>query len=187
MAASDEQLVARVLAARDQSAFGELVARHQSRVRNWLRQLTRDPARADDLAQETFIAAWQKLAGFGGHGKFSSWLMKIAYNEFLQSHRESRRERQLAEAVAAETPTEPAEDPAMAEQAATDLERMLGALSAAERQAMVLCYAYGLSHAEASEITGMPIGTIKSHINRGKDRIRARFLVRRSEESPRHA
>lgn len=176
MAASDEQLVAQVLGTQDQTAFAELVGRHQSRVRNWLRQLARDRARADDLAQETFITAWQKLGSFSGQGKFSSWLMKIAYNEFLQSRREDRRERRLAEAVAAETPGEPAEDPTVSELAATDLERMLAALSDAERQAMVLCYAYGLSHSEASEITGMPIGTIKSHINRGKERIRARFL-----------
>ena len=183
MAASDEQLVARVLSAQDQAAFAELVGRHQSRVRNWLRQLTRDSARADDLAQETFLAAWQKLAGFSGQGKFSSWLMKIAYNEFLQSHREGRRVQRLAEAVAAETPEEPFEDPAVAELAATDLERMLAALSDEERQAMVLCYAHGLSHSEASEITGMPIGTIKSHINRGKERLRAQFL----SGEPRHA
>jgi RNA polymerase sigma-70 factor (ECF subfamily) len=113
--------------------------------------------------------------------------MKIAYNEFLQSHRDGRRDRRLAEAVAAETPGEPSEDPTITEQAATDLERMLAALSDAERQAMVLCYAYGLSHSEASEITGMPIGTIKSHINRAKERIRARFLGPGPEGAPRHA
>jgi RNA polymerase sigma-70 factor (ECF subfamily) len=180
---TDEQLVARALATADTSAFSELVGRHQSRVRNWLRQLTRDRAHADDLAQETFITAWQKLASFGGQGRFSSWLMKIAYNEFLQSHRAARRSKRLADAVSAENPTEPFENPTVAEQAATDLERMLAALSDEERQAMVLCYAYGLSHSEASEVTGMPIGTIKSHIHRGKDRIRARFLTGESHHA----
>lgn len=86
---SDEELVARAVAARDQAAFGELVRRHQSRVRNWLRQLTRNAATADDIAQEAFIKAWNKLDSFSGQGRFAAWLMKIAYTEFLMSDRKS--------------------------------------------------------------------------------------------------
>ena len=84
---SDEALVARVVATGDTAAFETLVRRHQSKVRNWLRQLTRDPARADDLAQETFIRTWQRLRTFEGRGKFTSWVMKIAFNSFLQAKR----------------------------------------------------------------------------------------------------
>ena len=56
-----------------------------------------------------------------------------------------------------------------------DLPRMLAALSEEERVTMVLCYAYGMSHREITELTAMPLGTVKSHIRRGAARIRGRF------------
>ena len=59
-----------------------------------------------------------------------------------------------------------------------DLTRMLAALTEEERVAMVLCYAYGMSHREITELTEMPLGTVKSHIRRGAARIRDRFDVR---------
>jgi len=181
MHASDEDQVARAVAARDQAAFSELVRRHQSRVRSWLRQLTRNSATADDIAQDTFIKAWDKLHTFGGQGRFAAWLMKIAYTEFLMTHRKAKGELRLAAAVAAESTGPPVHDPSGEQNVAADLERLLGALGEEEQIVMVLCYAQGLSHGEASEITGMPIGTIKSHIHRGKEKIRLRFFP---EEAP---
>ncbi|TFG87166.1 MAG: RNA polymerase sigma factor [Chromatiales bacterium] len=180
---SDEELVARAVAARDQAAFGELVRRHQSRVRNWLRQLTRNAATADDIAQEAFIKAWDKLDSFGGQGRFAAWLMKIAYTEFLMSHRKSKGEQRLAAAVEAATAEAPVHDPSGEQAVAADLERLLAILTGDERAVMVLCYAQGLSHGEASEVTGIPVGTVKSHISRGKDKIRQRFFP----EEVRHA
>lgn len=176
MPASDEELVARAVAVGDQAAYSELVRRHQSKLRAWLRQLTRNAAHADDLAQEAFIKAWQKLHTFTGQGKFAAWLMKIAYTEFLMAYRSNRRDQRLATAVEAEITGPPVHDPSGAESVATDLQRMLQVLSEEERVVMVLCYAQGLSHGEASEITGLPVGTIKSHIHRGKEKIRRRFF-----------
>jgi len=175
MHATDEELVARTVAGRDQAAFGELVRRHQSTVRNWLRQLARNPATAEDLAQETFIKAWNKLDTFGGQGRFAAWLMKIAYTEFLMSHRKAKGEQRLAAALEAATEAS-VHDPSGEESAAADLERMLAILSEEERTMMVLCYAVGLSHSEASEVTGIPVGTVKSHISRGKEKIGQRFF-----------
>jgi RNA polymerase sigma-70 factor (ECF subfamily) len=176
MTATDEELVARAVAARDQAAFGELVRRHQSRIRGWLRQLTRNAATADDIAQDAFIKAWDKLHTFGGQGRFAAWLMKIAYTEFLMTHRRAKSEQRLAAALEAQTTEPAAHDPSGEQSVATDLGRMLAILSEEERSAMVLCYAQGLSHAEASEVTGMPVGTIKSHIHRSKEKIRERFF-----------
>lgn len=171
---SDEDLVAEAVATGDRDIFAILVRRHQSRVRNWLRQLTRDHALADDLAQNAFVRVWEKLYSFSGSGSFASWLMKIAYNEFLQYKRKNKRAEQLIDAfgadpVAMETQHFPAVDHAM------DLPRMLGVLSDEERIAMVLNYAYGMSHREVSDITEMPVGTVKSHIRRGRDKIRDSF------------
>jgi RNA polymerase sigma-70 factor (ECF subfamily) len=183
MQVSDEELVARAITARDPAAFGELVRRHQSRVRNWLRQLTRNAAIADDIAQETFIKAWDKLNTFGGQGRFAAWLMKIAYTEFLMSHRKAKGAQRLADAVEAATAEDPIYDPSGEQAAVADLERMLAILADDERTVMVLCYAQGLSHGEASEVTGIPVGTVKSHISRGKEKIRQRFFP----EEVRHA
>jgi RNA polymerase sigma-70 factor (ECF subfamily) len=170
---SDEALVASVVTARDAAAFEALVRRHQSKVRNWLRQLTGDSARADDLAQETFIRAWERAHTFTGRGKFASWLMKIAYNSFLQSRRGDARRARLAvdaasmavEAVAAGGDEWP------------DLAAMLGVLSTEEQLALVLCHAHGLSHSEVAEVIDMPLGTVKSHVARAKAKIRARFAL----------
>ena len=173
--ASDEDLVAKAVASGDQNVYGILVQRHQSRVRSWLRQLTSNAALADDLAQDTFIRAWDKLYSFSGQGKFLSWLMKIAYNEFLQTLRSQKRDKRLADAYTADPVAMDIQQSSPMEHGATDLPKMLAILSDEERIAMVLNYAHGMSHREVSDITGLPIGTVKSHIQRGKQKIRERF------------
>ena len=176
MTPADEDLVARAIADADVKAYGELVRRHQSHVRNWLRQLTRDPAAADDIAQETFIRAWHKLHTFVGKGRFIAWLMKLAHNEFLQNLRRAQRTQRLADAVAAES-----QDAGMFvsdfEDEIPDVPRFLDELSEAEQKVMLLVYAYGLSHGEASSVTGLPLGTVKSHVRRSKEKIRSRFDI----------
>ena len=184
MAPADEELVARALATRDATAFGELVRRHQSMVRGWLRQLTRDPVVADDLAQDTFIRAWQKLGTFTGKGRFVSWLLKVAHNVFLQRLRKTGRDQNLLDRVAAEQHAAEAgwdRHGAALEDELPDLPRFLSVLSADERRVMVLGYAYGMSHGEIHEITGLPMGTIKSHISRGKTKIRDHFELEETD------
>ncbi|MCH6573541.1 MAG: sigma-70 family RNA polymerase sigma factor, partial [Proteobacteria bacterium] len=95
----DHELVAQVLAQQDSAAFGELVRRHQSQVRNFLRKLTRDFVLADDLAQDAFLHAWDKLHTFRGQGTFIGWLLKVAYTTFLQSKRKSTRYNEILEEV----------------------------------------------------------------------------------------
>jgi RNA polymerase sigma factor (sigma-70 family) len=174
--ASDAELVARAVATRDPRAYSELVRRHQSRIRGWLRQLTRNRATADDVAQEAFITAWEKLRSFDGRGTFGAWLMKIAYTEFLMAHRTRKSSERLAAAIEMEITDGEAHDPTGEQSAVADLERLLGVLNEDERAVMILCYAHGMSHGEASEVTGMPVGTVKSHITRGKEKIRERFF-----------
>ena len=167
---SDEELVARVVAGEDTAAFETLVRRHQSKVRNWLRQLTRDPARADDLSQETFIRAWQRLRSFEGRGKFASWVMKIAFNSFLQA----RRRPDYGPAVAF---PEYAGDVVVPFLESPDVDKMLAVLGTDERHVMILCYAHGMSHGDVSEVLDIPLGTVKSHAQRAKAKIRERFRI----------
>ena len=178
--ATDESLVADAVALRDEGAFGELVRRHQGRVRGYLGRVSGDPAQADDLAQETFIRAWDRLASYRGSGNFSAWLMKIAHNQFLQSLRKSARDRRLSERLEGES--DEAELPSTlggrAGAGLTDLPRFLAVLSEEERSVIVLSYAYGYSHGEIVEVTGLALGTVKSHIHRGRARVRAAFDLR---------
>ena len=170
-------LVARAVSAEDTRAFGELIRRHQSQVRNFLRKLAGDVALADDLAQECFLHAWNKLATYSGQGTFIGWLMKVAYTTFLQSKRKSKRYGEILEQAghAADAGsgsyTEPRDEVA-------DLGKLLAVLDEEERAIVVMSYACGMSHREISDATGQPVGTVKSIIFRGKEKIRNRFEIK---------
>jgi RNA polymerase sigma-70 factor, ECF subfamily len=173
----DHRLVARALARQDTAAFGELIRRHQSQVRLFLRRLSGDFAQADDLAQDAFLHAWDKLGTYSGQGTFIGWLLKIAYTTFLQARRKSKRYSEiLRDAALAEeltTRTHGAIDSEL-----PDLEKFLATLGDEERAIMVMSYAMGLSHREISEATGQPVGTVKSVLFRGKEKIRLRFDIK---------
>ena len=102
MQLSDETLVSRVIATRDTDAFAELVGRHQGRIRGLLTHLARDPSLAQDLAQDTFVRAWERIDMFRGTGSFAAWLGRLAYNRFLQHERRRKVE---ARYLQASTPT----------------------------------------------------------------------------------
>lgn len=173
----DHQLVARVVSANDTDAYGELIRRHQSQVRNFLRRLTSDLSLADDLAQDTFLHAWDKLQTYSGRGSFIGWLMKVAYTTFLQSKRRSKRYGEiLREAghvadLESRSYTVPTDD-------VSDLDKLLSVLTEEERAVIVMSYACGLSHREISEATNQPVGTVKSVIYRGKEKIRNDFGIK---------
>ena len=172
--AEDHVLVARVVSSQDTAAFGELVRRHQSHVRNFLRKLTGDLALADDLAQDCFMHAWNKLPGYTGRGSFIGWLLKVAYTTFLQSKRKSKRYKEILQEAGHAADAE-ARSYTVDTDEAPDLEKFLAVLTDEERAIMVMSYACGLSHREISDATGMPVGTVKSVIFRGKEKI-SRFI-----------
>ena len=175
MTPTDSELIARSLAESRTDAFGMLVERHQSAVRRFLRHLTRgDAALADDLAQETFIGAYRGLPRFRSDSRFETWLLGIAYHRF-RSH---RRRRSAEPAQAGPTAEEPSEPPA---ERLTDLQQDLASsmagLSDDEQHALTLCFQFGLSHGEIAAATGWPLGTVKTHITRGKGRLRELLSV----------
>lgn len=151
--------------------------RHQSRVRGFLRRLARDPDFADDLAQDCFVHAWDRLHTFSGSGSFAGWLMKIAYTTFLQAKRRSSRYGQVLDAMR----EEPGPGSTGTPEETGDLDKLLAVLTEEERAVMVLSYAFGMSHREIGEATGLPVGTVKSIIFRGKERIRERFDIERHQ------
>jgi len=172
MQASDEELVALVVATQDNNAFGELVRRHQGLIRGMMARMSRNRALAEDLAQDAFIRAFQKIGSFSGTGSFKSWLCKIAYNEFLMAARKRKATDKAMEKFKTEVDdTEAPRDMG----SVVDLDRALATLKDDERTAVVLCYSCGMSHSEAAEATGMPLGTVKSHVNRGREKLKAFF------------
>jgi RNA polymerase sigma factor (sigma-70 family) len=174
----DTFLIARVVAQQDAAAFGELVRRHQSQVRNFLRKLTRDADAADDLAQDAFIHAWDRLHTFMGHGSFIGWLLKVAYTTFLQSKRKANRHQEVLQEVLAEALTDTSTDSVVAESDEIgDLDKFLAVLTVEERAVMIMSYACGLSHREIGDATKLPVGTVKSIIFRGKEKIRNSFGI----------
>ena len=173
----DHQLVARVVSGQDTDAFGELVRRHQSHVRNFLRKLSGDYTLADDLAQDAFMHAWEKLQTYSGKGSFIGWLLKVAYTTFLQSKRKSKRYAEILEEVGHVADVEERKS-TMPSDEVGDLDRFLAVLTEEERAIMVMSYACGLSHREISEATDMPVGTVKSVIFRGKEKIRTSFDIK---------
>ncbi|MDX1506928.1 MAG: RNA polymerase sigma factor [Woeseiaceae bacterium] len=154
-----------------------MIRRHQSHVRNFLRKLSGDHTAADDLAQDCFLHAWDKLATFSGRGSFIGWLLKVAYTTFLQSKRKSKRYAEIleeaghvadAESKAYTVPTEEV----------SDLDKLLAVLTEDERAIMVMSYACGLSHREISDAMEQPVGTVKSIIFRSKEKIRDNFEIK---------
>ncbi len=173
----DNFLVSKAVSRQDTAAFGELVRRHQSQVRNFLRKLAGDVTLADDLAQDCFMHAWDKLGTYSGRGSFIGWLLKVAYTTFLQSKRKSKRYAEVLESAGQVADQESRHVATLSEESG-DLERFLAVLSQEERAIMVMSYACGLSHREISDATDMPVGSVKSVIHRGKQKIRNSFDIK---------
>ncbi|MBV8537994.1 MAG: RNA polymerase sigma factor [Alphaproteobacteria bacterium] len=160
---SDAALIAQAQAGSSQ-AFSRLVAQHQQPVRAFLRRLTGDWAEADDVAQQAFVAAWTHLARFERGRDFRLWLCGVAYRKFLaarRSHWRRRRREEIAVESQEMTATPDSDD-------RLDLRKAMAALPEEPRAAIALCLAAGYSHGEAAEALGIPLGTVKSHVQRGR-------------------
>ena len=183
---TDAELIARVLVRDDRHAFSELVRRHQSAVRATLRRLTAgNHALADDLAQETFMLAYRNLGSFRQEAKFSTWLYRIATNAYLADARKRKeellgdRDGDVADDDGSDVSDEGsgAPDPARAATLSLDMARAMAVLSDAERAAIVQCYHNDLSHEEAAQVLNCPVGTVKTHILRAKQKLKTRLAA----------
>jgi RNA polymerase sigma-70 factor (ECF subfamily) len=165
----------------DTAAFSELVWRRQSWLRNLLRRLCRDPVLADDLAQQVLLQAWRSLPRLNSVAAFGAWLRRLAINTWLAHVRSAAPATVPLDSVELVTP----ELGSAAE--SLDLDRALARLSPEERLCVVLAYNEGLSHGEISAATGMPLGTVKSHIRRGAHSLRTLLDAYQPREDHAHA
>ena len=168
--------LAALAAAGGRREFGELVRRHGSAVRMLLRRMGAQGAEADDVAQDAFIQAFEKCAEFRGDGTFAAWVKRIAARLYLK--RKARDARYVAELEPEQAEVVIAPDAA----GRVDLDEALKSLSEAERLCVSLCHGAGLSHPEIASAMNLPLGTVKSHVKRGLDKLRAR-LSAGSEDS----
>ena len=166
MEEADDALVAAI---RDGSerAFNVLIDRHQQAVRTFLRGMT-SWDEADDIAQETFLAVWTHARSFRG-GNVRAWLFSIAWRKTKSAQRSwFRRRRRDSDYHGAASPTHDfGTDDRLA------IRQALATLTVAQRAALVLSLGCGLTNVETAEALGVPLGTVKSHILRGRDRLRA--------------
>lgn len=175
----DQALIDRVLDGQDEHAFEQLVRKYQSQLRYSLRQLTGwDEALADDLAQETFLKVYRSLHQFKGNAKFFTWVYRIAYNCFAAHYRSRREEVPLHETELAE----PAYDAQTELDLHRDFAKALNTFLPDQRMALHLAYQRQLSHSEIAEIMDCPLGTVKSYISRGQEKLQQKMKSWQSGE-----
>jgi len=172
----------------DLPAFNQLVARHERAVFNVALRYMRSREQAEDVTQEAFLRAWRSLESFrndAGEG-FRAWLLRIASNRALDVLRASSRrpadslDSKLDDDESAWEPEGKDEGPlafAVRGDLGTRLEDALGQIHPDQRLVIILSDIHGHAYAEIAEIAGVPIGTVKSRINRGRARLRELLLA----------
>ncbi len=180
MTLTDDELVARALEGAE-DAYRGLGLRYERPVYNLIVRMVRDPALAEDLAQDVFVKAFARLTTFDRRFKFSSWIFTIAHHTVIDSVRRGR------------VPTLPLEEIENAREGLPDrrsggpdealdradlaeaIDKALGVLRADYRQAIVLRYQEELSQEEIARIMDLPVGTVKTYLHRARAEL-ARLL-----------
>ncbi|HEV7690531.1 MAG TPA: RNA polymerase sigma factor [Hyphomonadaceae bacterium] len=168
---SDEQLVG-LAAGGDRAAYGELARRHARFVRDLMRRMGADQATADDLTQDAFIDAMRSLPGYRLDAPFTAWIRTVAARLYLKRKQKDARLVVMAEPVGEDQAAE-SMDPAVR----MDLNAALATLSPAERTCVTLCHGAGLTGQEIADALDVPLGTVKSHVTRGLDKLRWKLKV----------
>ena len=161
-----EALVVSLAIKGDRDAFAELVRRRQSWIRTLMRRCCGDTSLADDLSQQVFLQAWRKIRQLKDATRFGGWIKRLAINEWLQYSRKNDPLGFTDGDVALP------ESRAEATSVAMDLDRAMASLPGQVSLCIALSYHERLSHPEIEALTGIPIGTVKSHVRRGSARLR---------------
>lgn len=166
----------------DRQATDELLRRHYDRLYAVCRRLTGDDGDAADAAQETLIAVARGLAAFDGRSRFSTWSHRIAVNASLDELRRRKR-RPVAEPEDDLRPV--SSDGAEAAVARVDVDRALARIPVEFRVAVVLRDLCGLDYAEIGAVLGIPPGTVRSRIGRGRAALAPMLATSRDPDGPR--
>lgn len=155
----------------NRDAFAELVTRRQAWIRNLMRRCCGNAVLADDLSQQVFMQAWRSIRQLQDANRFGPWLKRMAINVWLQHQRRNDALRGADELI--DTDSACRETPGMA----MDLDQALGTLPDDVRLCIVLSYHEQMTHKEIATQTGVPLGTVKSHIRRGTRQLQERLAA----------
>ena len=178
---SDKTLAAQAVAGR-QSAFRELLSRYEKPVFALVYRMVRDRALAEDLAQETFIRAFNAIASYNHRYKFSSWIFKIANNLTIDYLRKKRldtvsihgsqhavtKDEQARTSLELESPDERPDAYVENMELGSEIEAAIGRLRPEYKSVTLLRHVEGYSYKEIAEIMDLPLGTVKTYIHRAR-------------------
>jgi RNA polymerase sigma factor (sigma-70 family) len=171
MDAAEEARLVKLARNGDMRAYGKLVDVNQGAVRAFLRRLTGNGADADDLAQEAFARTWEVINRFDGASRLRTFICGVAFQYWRRRRRADVRRAAREDAYAA-LEDDASEPHARAAQRLA-LRRAMEELPEDQRAALALCLGQDFTHAEAAEILRLPLGTVKSHVLRGRARLQA--------------
>lgn len=155
----------------DMRAFGRLVDAHQPAVRAFLRRLVGSYADADDIAQDAFARTWEVLNRYDGRSSLRSFICGVAFQYWRRGRRADKR--RLARDTAYSELEDSHTDAPKNTPERLALRRAMDELPADQRAVLAMCLGQDFTHAEAAEVLKLPLGTVKSHIVRGRARLQA--------------
>jgi len=174
----DDLLLGELIGRRDPAALEELYDRHGGAVYGLARRVVADEQLAHDVVQEVFLAIWRGAATYdGSRGSLSTWLFALTHHKSVDAVRRSQRHSgRRAPEEALTTEADPA--PAVDEQAISlvqgdEVRAALAALPEPQRRAVILAYFGGYSQTEIAQLTGIPLGTVKTRTLAAMRRLRA--------------
>lgn len=160
----DSELLLRIIAADDREAFAALVKKYQSPLRTFFRKVCGgDQELANDLAQETFLKAYRGIRSYNGQSQLLTWFYAIAKNVFYEHLRRNEKFEELSENNS---------DSSLLQDSHLDIAKCMLQLSAEERMVLTLSYTEGLSQTEVASVLEMPLGTVKTHVLRAKEKLK---------------
>lgn len=165
MMSEDSELLLRIVLEDDRKAFEAILMKYQSPIRAFFRKMCGgDEELASDLAQETFLKAYRGIASFNQQSKFLTWLYAIAKNVYYEHLRGDEKFEELVESDTASVHTTDSH---------LDIAKCMLQLHPEERLVLTLSYAEGLSQTEVAELLAIPLGTVKTHALRAKEKLKS--------------
>lgn len=178
-AAQDAELLARVLDG-DHDAFNQIMRNHEDRVFSVCLRIMGEREHALDATQEAFLTAFRKAGQFKGSSALGTWIYRIAVNTCYDQLRKQKRRRTDPMADHLEPADYAAEDAVESAGLRPEIQRALAAIPADFRVAVVLSDIEGMGLPDVAEVLGVPVGTVKSRVFRGR-RLLARELGNQTE------
>ena len=164
---TEEQALVQQARQGDEGAFAALVEQNQGRIYHLALRMTGNPDDAAELCQEAFLNAWKGLGKFQGESSFSTWLYRIAYNVFYDYIRSRKETTELDSREVDATNSVEQENVGQR----MDIYQSLEKLKEVERTCITLFYMEDVSIDKIAGIVGIPAGTVKSHLSRGKEKL----------------